>query len=227
MTTPVLGLTELIASQSQPHIPLNTAIRSLETIAQITALGIENDPPLSPTDGDTYIVGDAPTDDWVGHEDEVAVLIGGGWSYFTPLGGWVAFVVDESKFYYYDPSVPEWAFMIARGIPLVTVSGDTTIDSVHNGVKLVIEGSASPGPEITIPIQASNNLSNDHTTTIINMAANDVTIVMEVGSPQDELFYAPDGAVTTITMPQYSVVNITKIGDTQWFATGSSGVTAA
>ncbi len=225
MTTPILGLQELVASQSQPHIPINTALRVLEASGQISVLAQENDPPLSPVDGDRYIVGDTPTAEWVGHERELAVLIGGGWTYLVPLDGWIAYDIATAQFVFFDSTVPAWSFLVSRGIPLIESSVDFSIDSIHNGAKVVIPDGLSPGIVITVSLFGTNALSNDHTTTIVNLNSNAATIEMEVGSPQDILLLFPDGPVAGVTIDQYGSVTLTKVSSTTWLVVGS-GVTA-
>jgi hypothetical protein len=94
MTTPNLELDELVASQSQPHVPINSSLRRLDAAVQLTVLAHTNHPPVSPTDGDRYIVGTNPDGDWVGHDDEVAAYVGVAWEYLTPQTGWMAYVQD-------------------------------------------------------------------------------------------------------------------------------------
>ena len=90
MTTPILGIDELVASQAQPHLTLNTAIRLLEAAASLSVTEQTNTPPVSPVEGDRYIVGLAPTGAWVAHENEVAYYSGGAWRYITPTPGLTA-----------------------------------------------------------------------------------------------------------------------------------------
>jgi len=54
-------------------------------------------PPGSPAAGDTYIVADTPTGDWVGHTGKVALWSGTAWIFGTPRIGWVAYIEDEEK----------------------------------------------------------------------------------------------------------------------------------
>jgi hypothetical protein len=91
MTTPNLFLPELAASQSQPHITLNSALRRLDAVVQLSVISQTNAPPGSPTDGDRYLVGSSPTGDWTGHDQEVAAYIGTAWQFFVPVQGWLAY----------------------------------------------------------------------------------------------------------------------------------------
>jgi hypothetical protein len=61
-------------------------------------------PPGSPASGDRYIVGASATGAWAGKDKNVAVYISGAWTFYVPKDGWVAYVVDEGKFYVYASS---------------------------------------------------------------------------------------------------------------------------
>jgi hypothetical protein len=224
MTTPILGMQELIASQTQPHIPINTALRVLEANSQISVLAVQVDPPLTAAEGDRYIVdGSAspgPTGDWAGHENELAVVIGGGWTFLAPLDGWIAYSVGAARFYFYDSTVPGWVALFARGVPLIEMSTDLTLDSVHNGSKIVCVDGVSPGLTLTVPRNDSNALSTDHTTTIINMNVNPLTIVVEAGSPDDIIYFAQDGDTAARSLAQFGMATLTKISATTWMITG-------
>lgn len=99
-TTPLLDILELVAAQTQPHIPVNEAFRTLEVFGQLAVIAIENTPPAV-VDGDSYIVGDAPTGAWVGYEQWIAYGVGGGWRYALPRNGWLAFNQTEEIYYRY------------------------------------------------------------------------------------------------------------------------------
>ena len=101
MTTPNLDLPELIAGQSQPHIPINAALRRLDSVVQLTAASILNTPPGSPAEGDRYLVDATPTGAWVGYDGYFATFIGGDWELIQPGTGWLAYVVDEGATHAY------------------------------------------------------------------------------------------------------------------------------
>lgn len=116
MTTPNLSLPELAASQSQPHVPVNSALRRLDAVVQLSVISIANSPPGSPADGDRYIVGSSPTGAWVGHEDDVAAYIGTSWVYWTPVAGWLAFVQGSGSLHLFGAgSPPAWAELETGG----------------------------------------------------------------------------------------------------------------
>lgn len=53
--------------------------------------------PLTPTDGDTYIVATSAVGNWSGQDGNVAVYDGpsAAWVFYTPSIGWIAYVQDE------------------------------------------------------------------------------------------------------------------------------------
>lgn len=94
----------------------NTAapIPSPDATLTFNVLAIENTPPISPVDGDKYIVGTTPTLAWGGHADEVAVWNTGEWQFYTPDDGWLAYNKDDSTLYIYD-SDTGWSVLIVAG----------------------------------------------------------------------------------------------------------------
>lgn len=109
--TPLLGITELEASQAQPEVTINTALRILEAMSPLQVLDRDlNTPPGSPIDGDRYLVAGAPTGAWTGHTDQIALNLNGTWTFLTPRAGWRAYVEDEDLFIQYVAGSPSgWA----------------------------------------------------------------------------------------------------------------------
>ncbi|ESR22805.1 DUF2793 domain-containing protein [Lutibaculum baratangense] len=103
--TPNLGLPEIAASQAQKHVTHNEALRILDAVVQLAVLDRDlAEPPAAPDDGDRYIVGPSATGAWAGHENEVAIVVDGAWSFVQPRPGWAAFVVDEAQLLYWTGS---------------------------------------------------------------------------------------------------------------------------
>lgn len=110
MTTPVLGLKELIQNQSQPHTVVNAAVRALEVMTQLRVLDKNlATPPTTPAANARYIVGPSATGAWAGKEGKITYLTDGAtWAFLTPESGWLAYVVDEAVTYQYTGGSPEW-----------------------------------------------------------------------------------------------------------------------
>lgn len=116
MTTPNLSLPELVASQAQPHVTVNTALRRLDALVQASVISETNTPPGSPAEGDRYIVGTSPTGAWVGHEGEIAAFIGGGWTFLMPAAGWLVYNESDGEHYRCDgATTPGWAVFESGG----------------------------------------------------------------------------------------------------------------
>lgn len=62
-------------------------IADASAIAVSSVLAIDNDPPVSPTDGDAYVVDTAPTGAWVGHAKDIALRTPRGWVFAQPQVG--------------------------------------------------------------------------------------------------------------------------------------------
>lgn len=102
MTTPRLTLPELIQNQTQPHVPVNASERRLDALVQPTALQFEDTPPVTPEDGDVYIIDEAPSGAWAGKADQIAYY-SNGWQYVVPLPGFCMFVLGAwANFRYAD-----------------------------------------------------------------------------------------------------------------------------
>jgi hypothetical protein len=66
-----------------PAAGLNESINVIDALTQVRVISIgSNTPPGSPTDGDRYIVGTAPTGAWVGQANKLARWLDGAWSFF-------------------------------------------------------------------------------------------------------------------------------------------------
>lgn len=116
MTTPNLSLSELVASQSQPHIPINTSLRILDAVVQLSVIDLLESPPASPEEGDRYVVDADPSGDWVDYPNHVSMYSGGAWVFVAPQPGWIAYVRTMAAFYSYDTGSPSaWYEMDVGG----------------------------------------------------------------------------------------------------------------
>lgn len=72
-TTPYLGLPLVVSGQSQPEVTHNEAIFLIQAFMNGVKEVGRNTPPASPAAGDSYIVGESPTGDWVNRENTIAI----------------------------------------------------------------------------------------------------------------------------------------------------------
>ena len=70
-------------STIDPAAGLNLSLKVIDALTQVSVLGIANDPPVSPSEGDRYIVNTVPTGAWVGHAGKLAQYLDAGWNYYT------------------------------------------------------------------------------------------------------------------------------------------------
>ena len=87
-----LGLPYLAAAQAQKHVTHNEALTRLDAVVQLAVIDTTlTAPPVSPDDGDRYIVAAGATGAWAGHEGEIAAFVDGAWTFMAAGQGWVAY----------------------------------------------------------------------------------------------------------------------------------------
>jgi len=98
MPTAQFDLPFLTASQAQKHVTVNEALRVLDAVAQLSVLDRDlTVPPVSPSEGDRYIVATGATGAWSGWDGNIAAWLDGAWLRLVPVPGWVVWVEDESE----------------------------------------------------------------------------------------------------------------------------------
>ncbi len=103
-TTPHLALSLIHASQSQKELTANEAFLAIDRLLNTGAISrTESTPPASPDDGDLYIIAASATDDWDGHDGEIACYHSSkGWVFLAPNEGMTLWVNDEDSLYAFD-----------------------------------------------------------------------------------------------------------------------------
>lgn len=92
MTTPRLLLPVMSASTSQKHVTFNEAMYRLESIGQSSVINSTTTaPPVTPAEGDMYIIAATATGDWTGREGQIAGYFAGQWYYSVPGDGWITY----------------------------------------------------------------------------------------------------------------------------------------
>jgi hypothetical protein len=77
-----LQLPYIMPSQAQKHVTHNEAIRTLDALVQLAVLDRDlTTPPVSPTDGDRYLVATGGTGAWTGRDGKVAAWQDGAWTF--------------------------------------------------------------------------------------------------------------------------------------------------
>jgi len=99
MTTPNLGLPELAASQANPHLTVNAALRRIDVLLKFGVLSFQTltVPPVSPAEGDLHVVAAAgATGAWLGFDGQIAYRASNTWQFVAPREGMLV---------YFDPAL--------------------------------------------------------------------------------------------------------------------------
>jgi hypothetical protein len=100
--TPRMNLAVLPPTPAQPQVTHNEALHQIDALTDICLLGqFVNTPPASPADGDTYLLGGAPTGAWSGQSWKLAYCLDGGWRFFAPFNGLRATVAASCRLLVY------------------------------------------------------------------------------------------------------------------------------
>lgn len=135
-TEPKTGLTFWPPGALQPDLLFNALLYWLAAWAQPLVLGIKNDPPDSPADGDAYLVG-VGTGAWSGHDNEQARWDdeSGIWRFFAPFEGYEIRNLDTGDLLIFDGS--DWGAAPGgvNAYTIVTESSAFTADpGTHDGL---------------------------------------------------------------------------------------------
>ncbi len=101
-TTHKLQLPYILTGQSQKEVTHNQALNLLDIFVKPTVLAIgQNTPPASPNIGDCYIVGQNPTDEFTGQENNIAYYTENGWI-FAATFKWLDVIneADDNRYIY-------------------------------------------------------------------------------------------------------------------------------
>ncbi len=196
--TPKLQLPYILAAQAQKHVTHNEAIRSLDAVVQLSVISKSlATPPVSPVDGDCYIVAAAPTGAWTGQATRIAAYYDGSWRFVVPAVGWLAWVAADSTLNVY--SAGAWADYI-----LGAVSGKNLASIAQLGVNATPD--ATNRLSVSSPASLFNHVGNGHQAKINKNAAGDTASFLfqtnfsgraEMGTTGDDDFHfkvSPDGA---------------------------------
>ena len=193
--TPNLRLPYIMAAQSQKHVTHNEAIRALDAVVQLAVLDRDlAAPPVSPAEGDRYIVAASPTGDWDGQSGNIAAFQDGAWAFFTPNEGWIAWIADEDVAVVWTSS--NWTALTTEGSGagnFTTVGINATADATNR-------------LSLSSPATLLNNAGAGHQLKINKAAAGDTASLLyqsawsgraELGLAGDDDFrfkVSPDGS---------------------------------
>jgi hypothetical protein len=212
MTTPQLGIRELEASQSQPEVIVNEALRILEAAIQIRVLDKDLlTPPVTPVASARYLLAGTPLAGvWIGHGNQIAYLRGSSWAYLTPQEGWLCWVDDENSYYQYLSGA--WVEFSAGGSITIVNMDVSPPEEIQDVTELQLTGATITnlgGGVIGVSFSGGGAAPGHGTQTAIDITAGAAQMNHALGADFTLLL---DENVTAFT--HAGVTN----GETNWFS---------
>jgi hypothetical protein len=85
--SPRYGLPFLFSGQSQKEVFVNEAHALADALLHPAIEGETDDPPATPAEGETWLIGQTPTGAWEDHPGELASFQAAGWIFAAPRDG--------------------------------------------------------------------------------------------------------------------------------------------
>ncbi|MBN8965589.1 MAG: DUF2793 domain-containing protein [Rhizobiales bacterium] len=115
-TSPNLSLPFYQTKQNEFEVQHNEALMVLDALAMLSVIDRDlTEPPVSPAQGDRYLVKAPGAGDFIGRDNCVAQYDVGGWNFYPPRVGWTCYVQDERTLLAWDGSAWQSALDIAGG----------------------------------------------------------------------------------------------------------------
>lgn len=191
-TSADFGIPYISGTQDQPEVTHNEALNVIQALLNGAVDRGTNTPPGSPSEGDIYIIGSAPTAAWTGRANCVGIYMGTSWQFVpgddssgTPITigarheGLTVFVRDEDTFYTWNGS--SWKANWLEGS--ATVDPGSLASMGTESHTITVTGAAMGDfAEVSHSISLGNLMAFAHVT-----AADTVTVRLfnPTGSPVD------------------------------------------
>ena len=128
--SPRLELPYLEPAQAQKHVTHNEALHSLDMLVQLSVEAFdENTPPGLPVTGQVFALGAAPTGDWAGQANMLALREDSGWTFRAPQPGWSATLAGGADLRIWDGS--QWQVAAGQTQNLAGLGVNTTSDATN------------------------------------------------------------------------------------------------
>ena len=142
--TAKLSLPYLLMQQAEKEVTHNEALDILDFFAASTFISILNSPPSSPANGDTYVIGDTPSDLWAGNAKKIAYYNENKWLFITPFEGLklvktsgekTEYIYDSGLWKEYSSGTGGTTTETATGNSIINYSGSVKSLEVHLPVR--------------------------------------------------------------------------------------------
>ncbi len=120
--SPRFALPFLFAAQAQKEFFVNEALARIDGLLHTAIEGETNTPPTTPQDGQSWIVGSAPTGAWAGQAGKLACRQSGNWLFAAPTSGMRIYDAATGQQLIFDGA---WQ----RAAPVTAPIGGTTVDT--------------------------------------------------------------------------------------------------
>jgi len=119
-------------------------------------------PPVSPSEGDRYIVDSPATGSWAGHENDVAEYTEAGWDFYSPADGWRVDVIDRRLVYRFNGS--SWVVSgggggVARDVMTWIINGPLVTGQNQDDMRVAIRDGRVIAVWVTIDKRGGNGSS--------------------------------------------------------------------
>lgn len=192
-TTTHLSLTLVEQSQAQKEVTVNQALTRIDAVLNTGAKSrTTNTPPASPLSGDVYIVGSAPTGDWLAQAGNIAYF-DQVWKFIVPNTGMTLWVNDESLHYTYSASA--W---IAASASKINLQTGTSYTLASSDLGKIVECSNAAAITLTLP----NSLPVGFNCSVVQKSTGQVTLSAASGAVLQNV------DSFTKTAARYAVLNL-------------------
>lgn len=110
------------SGQAQKEFSINQAMTLIDTFMQGRVEDILATPPSIAAEGECYLISSPATDEWAGHDDQLAARIAGEWHFVSPRDGLTIYNVSAGNILHYKAG---WQSPVEP----VSATGGTTVDA--------------------------------------------------------------------------------------------------
>ena len=192
--TPNLVLPYIAAAQAQKHVTHNEALSLIDGLLQLSIVsrGL-NVPPGTVVDGNRFLIGAAPTAEWLNHASQIALRMEGAWRFLIPRKGWQMWVEAENILLVFDGvnwvAPPAPAVLQNLSLLGVNATADTTNKVSVNSSALLFNNIGNG-----VQIKLNKNVNTDTASLLYQTGFSGRA---EMGTTGDDGFHikvSPDGA---------------------------------